>query len=92
MTELASLCAIFYNPFVGITTVFQIKAKSTFYELWTLYLFSAKAIRIVRGAASDSLLVTRYLQRDQITEDQTDTTQNTNEVYEKFIQSFCSNI
>jgi len=51
-----------------------------------------KSDRIARGAASESVLVTRYLQGDQIVEDKTDETQNTNEIYAKFIQNLYSNI
>ena len=88
------LCYI-NNPFVGITTLYS--NTSEVYILWivdiaSLQCKSNKSDQIARGAASESVLVARYLQRDQITEDKTDETQNTNEMYAKFIQNLCWNI
>jgi len=47
---------------------------------------------MARGAASESVLVTRHLQRDQTMEDKTNETQNTKEMDAKFIKKLCSNI
>jgi len=88
------LCYI-NNPFVGITTLYSNTREV--YILWIVDFASGqcksnKGDRIARGAASESVLVTRHLQRDQTMEDKRDETQNTNEIDTKFIKNLCSNI
>jgi hypothetical protein len=94
MTELTSLCTILTTPSSASPQYIQIKAKSTFYELWTLHLFSGKAVTVTESreeqlqnlySLPDTYSVTKSWRIRQIR-------QNTNEVYEKFIQNLCSNI
>ena len=46
MPELASLCAILTNTSSASLQSIQIHLKPTFYELWTLHLFSAEVIKV----------------------------------------------
>jgi hypothetical protein len=49
MTQLASFCAILTIPSSASPQSIQIQAKSTFYELWTLQLFSAEVIKVTES-------------------------------------------